>query len=36
MHFRLMNAAQKQVRFEDTAGAPGGAPKEIKVHHIGD
>ncbi|PKL57834.1 MAG: catalase, partial [Methanomicrobiales archaeon HGW-Methanomicrobiales-5] len=34
--FRLMNPAQQQVLFENTARAMGDAPKEIKVRHIGN
>jgi catalase len=34
--FRLMNAAQKKAFFENTARAMGDAPKEVKVHHIGN
>jgi catalase len=34
--FRLMNAAQQQVLFENTARAMGDAPEEIKIRHIGN
>jgi catalase len=34
--FRLMNKAQQQILFENTARAMGGAPKEIKIRHIGN
>lgn len=34
--FRLMNKAQQQVLFENTARAMGDAPKEIKLRHIGN
>jgi len=34
--FRLMNKAQQQVLFENTARALGDAPKEIKMRHIGN
>ena len=34
--FRLMNAAQQKVLFENTARAMGDAPKEIKIRHIGN
>ncbi len=34
--FRLMDAAQQQVLFENTARALGDAPKHIKVRHIGN
>ena len=34
--FRLMNKAQQQVLFENTARAMGDAPKEIKIRHIGN
>ena len=32
--FRLMNPAQQQVLFENTARSVGGAPKEIQLRHI--
>jgi catalase len=32
--FRLMNLAQQQVLFENTARSVGGAPKEIQLRHI--
>jgi catalase len=31
-----MTAAQKQVLFENTARAMGDAPREVKLHHIGN
>jgi catalase len=34
--FRLMNAAQQQVLFENTARAMGDCPEEIKIRHIGN
>jgi catalase len=34
--FRLMNPAQQQVLFENTARSVGGAPKEIQLRHIGN
>ncbi len=34
--FRLMNAAQQQALFENTARAMGDAPKEIKLRHVGN
>jgi len=34
--FRIMNKAQQQVLFENTARAMGDAPKEIKTRHIGN
>ena len=34
--FRLMNAEQQKVLFENTARAMGDAPKEIKIRHIGN
>jgi catalase len=34
--FRLMNAAQQQVLFENTARAMGDAPEFIKIRHIGN
>ena len=34
--FRLMNPAQQQVLFENTARAMGDAPVEIKMRHIGN
>jgi catalase len=34
--FRLMNPAQKQALFENTARAMGDAPKDIKLRHIGN
>jgi catalase len=34
--FRLMNPAQKNVLFENTARAMGDAPKEVKFRHIGN
>jgi catalase len=34
--FRLMDKAQQQVLFENTARAMGDAPKEIKIRHIGN
>jgi len=34
--FRLMNATQQKVLFENTARAMGDAPKEVKVRHIGN
>jgi len=34
--FRLMNKAQQQVLFENTARAMGDAPKEVKTRHIGN
>ena len=34
--FRLMNADQQKVLFENTARAMGDAPKEIKIRHIGN
>ncbi len=34
--FRLMNKAQQEVLFENTARAMGDAPKEIKIRHIGN
>jgi catalase len=34
--FRLMNAAQQKVLFENTARAMGDAPEEIKIRHIGN
>ncbi|MEW6708752.1 MAG: catalase [Candidatus Riflebacteria bacterium] len=33
--FRLMNPAQQQVLFENTARAMGDCPEEIKIRHIG-
>lgn len=32
--FRLMNAAQRQALFENTARSIGGAPREIQVRHL--
>jgi catalase len=32
--FRLMNPAQQQVLFENTARAMGDAPREIKLRHV--
>ena len=34
--FRLMNPAQQQVLFENTARAMGDAPLEVKLRHIGN
>jgi len=34
--FHLMNPAQQQVLFENTARAMGDAPREIKIRHIGN
>ena len=34
--FRLMSKEQQQILFENTARAMGDAPKEIKIHHIGN
>jgi catalase len=34
--FRLMNAAQQKVLFENTARAMGDAPEFIKIRHIGN
>ncbi len=34
--FRMMNDAQKQVLFENTARAMGDCPEEIKIRHIGN
>jgi catalase len=34
--FRLMNPAQQQVLFENTARSVGGAPKDIQLRHIGN
>ena len=34
--FRLMSKEQQQNLFENTARAMGDAPKEIKIHHIGN
>jgi catalase len=34
--FRLMKPAQQKVLFENTARAIGGAPKEVKIRHIGN
>lgn len=34
--FRLMNPAQRQALFENTARAMGDAPQEIKLRHIGN
>ena len=34
--FRLMNKAQQQVLFENTARAMGDAPEFIKIRHIGN
>ncbi len=34
--FQLMNPAQQQVLFENTARAMGDAPKEVKIRHIGN
>jgi catalase len=34
--FRLMNPAQQQALFENTARAMGDAPREIKLRHIGN
>jgi catalase len=34
--FRLMNTAQQQALFENTARSLGGAPKEIQLRHIGN
>ena len=34
--FRLMDAEQQKALFENTAGAMGDAPREIKIRHIGN
>ncbi|MDO9693475.1 MAG: catalase, partial [Candidatus Latescibacteria bacterium] len=34
--FRLMDAAQRQALFDNTARAMGDAPREIKIRHIGN
>jgi catalase len=34
--FRLMNPAQRQALFENTARAMGDAPREVKLRHIGN
>jgi len=34
--FRLMNTAQRQALFDNTARAMGDAPKEVKLRHIGN
>jgi catalase len=36
MLFRLMDASQQKVLFENTARAMGDAPREIKIRHIGN
>ena len=34
--FRMMSAEQQKVLFANTAGAIGGAPREIQIRHIGN